>query len=66
MLVKVTQHIVTPNVHLLLSRYIDLSTQSKTTTISPLSEKLLRHQSSVRFYNTLDHSYTNYSIESIL
>lgn len=61
-----TQHIDSPNVHLLLSRYVDLSVQSKTATIGPpLSEKLLCHQSGVRFYDTLDHSYTNTSIESI-
>lgn len=54
-----------PHVFLLFSRYVDLSVQSKTPTISPLSEKLLRHQSSVHFYDTLDHSYTNASTESI-
>ncbi|XP_056907854.1 solute carrier family 15 member 5 [Takifugu flavidus] len=47
-------------------RYVDLSVQSKTATIGPpLSEKLLCHQPGVRFYNTLDNSYTNASIESI-
>uniref|UniRef100_A0A674MUK7 Solute carrier family 15 member 5 n=1 Tax=Takifugu rubripes TaxID=31033 RepID=A0A674MUK7_TAKRU len=47
-------------------RYVDLSVQSKTATIGPpLSEKLLCHQPGVRFYDTLDNSYTNASIESI-
>lgn len=47
-------------------RYVDLSMQSKTVTIGPpLSEKLLCHQSGVRSYDTLDHSYTNALIESI-
>lgn len=56
-----------PNVLPLLSRYVDLSKPdlSKTPMISTLSEKLLGHQSSVRFYDTLDHSYTNASVESI-
>lgn len=51
---------------LLLSRYVDLNMQIKTPTINPLSEKLLLHQSSVHFYDTLDHSFTNASIESVL
>lgn len=60
------QHVDNPKVPLLLSRYVDLSVQSKTATIGPpLSEKLLCHQSSVHFYDTLDHSHTNASIESI-
>lgn len=60
------QHVDNPKVPLLSSRYVDLSVQSKTVTIGPpLSEKLLCHQSSVRFYDTLDHSYTSASIESI-
>lgn len=49
-----------------MSRYVDLSMQIKTPTINPLSEKLLLHQSSVHFYDTLDHSFTNASIESVL
>lgn len=60
------QHVDNPKVPLLLFRYVDLSVQSKTATIGPpLSEKLLCHQSGVRFYDTLDHSYTNASIGSI-
>lgn len=63
-LVVDSKHFFIPNILLLLSRYVDLSVQSKTPTIL-LSEKLLHHQSSVRFYNTLDHSYTNASIETM-
>lgn len=64
-LVVDSKHFFFPNVLLLLSRYVDLDVQSKSPTISLLSEKLLHHQSSVRLYDTLDHSYTNVSIESI-
>lgn len=63
MLVVDSKHFFIPNVLLLLSRYVDLSVQSKTRTISLLSEKHLHHHSTVRFYETLDHSYTNASIE---
>ncbi|XP_029379804.1 solute carrier family 15 member 5 [Echeneis naucrates] len=47
-------------------RYVDLSVQGKGLTISPLSEKLLRYKACLRFYDTVDRSYTNASIESIL
>lgn len=47
-------------------RYIDLSVQGKALTISPLTEKLLHYKACLRFYDTVDHSYTNASIESIL
>ncbi|XP_071360231.1 solute carrier family 15 member 5 isoform X3 [Trachinotus anak] len=47
-------------------RYIDLSVQGKALTLSPLTEKLLHYKACLRFYDTVDHSYTNASIESIL
>uniref|UniRef100_A0A3Q4BTI4 Uncharacterized protein n=1 Tax=Mola mola TaxID=94237 RepID=A0A3Q4BTI4_MOLML len=49
-----------------VSYYIDLSVQGKALTISPLTEKLLRYKACLRFYDTLDHSYRNTSVESIL
>ncbi|XP_074488280.1 solute carrier family 15 member 5 [Sebastes fasciatus] len=48
------------------NRYIDLTVQGKALTISPLTEKLLRYKACLRFYDTVDCSYTNASIESIL
>lgn len=47
-------------------RYIDLSVRGKALTISPLTEKLLHYKACLRFYDTVDRSYTNASIESIL
>ncbi|KAE8296470.1 Solute carrier family 15 member 5 [Larimichthys crocea] len=47
-------------------RYIDLSVQGKALTISPLTEKLLHYKACLRFYDTVDRSYTTASIESIL
>ncbi|KAG7235980.1 hypothetical protein INR49_001677 [Caranx melampygus] len=47
-------------------RYIDLSVQGKALTISPLTEKLLHYKACLRFYDTVERSYTNTSIESIL
>ncbi|KAM7396450.1 hypothetical protein PAMP_019487 [Pampus punctatissimus] len=48
------------------NRYMDLSVQGKALTVSPLTEKLLRYKACLQFYDTVDHSYTNTSIESIL
>ncbi|XP_056138384.1 solute carrier family 15 member 5 [Lampris incognitus] len=48
------------------NRYVDLSVQGRGLTTSPLAEKLLRYKACLRFYHTMDHSYTNASIESIL
>jgi len=47
-------------------RYIDLSVQGRGLTVSPLAEKLLRYKACLRFYDTMEHSYTNASVESIL
>ncbi|KAK2842026.1 hypothetical protein Q5P01_012226 [Channa striata] len=47
-------------------RYIDLSVRGKALTISPLTEKLLHYRGCLRFYDTVDRSYTTTSIESIL
>ncbi|XP_053283597.1 solute carrier family 15 member 5 [Pleuronectes platessa] len=47
-------------------RYIDLSVQGKALTISPLTEKLLRYKACLSFYDTVDRSYTNNSIDSVL
>ncbi|XP_059917186.1 solute carrier family 15 member 5 [Gadus macrocephalus] len=47
-------------------RYIDLSVQGRALTVSPLAEKLLRYKACLRFYDTVEHSYANASIESIL
>ncbi|KAG7522964.1 solute carrier family 15 member 5 [Solea senegalensis] len=47
-------------------RYIDLSVQGKALTISPLTEKLLHYKACLRFYDTVDRSFTNNSIDSIL
>uniref|UniRef100_A0A4W6EMV0 Solute carrier family 15 member 5 n=1 Tax=Lates calcarifer TaxID=8187 RepID=A0A4W6EMV0_LATCA len=44
----------------------NLSVQGKALTISPLTEKLLHYKACLRFYDTVDRSYTNTSIESIL
>lgn len=49
-----------------LFRYMDLSVRGKALTTSPLTEKLLQYKACLRFYDTVDHSYTNASIESIL
>ncbi|KAG7244482.1 hypothetical protein INR49_030134 [Caranx melampygus] len=40
-------------------RYIDLSVQGKALTISPLTEKLLHYKACLRFYDTVERSYTN-------
>lgn len=53
-------------ISLMLSRYKDLTVQGKGLTISPLTEKLLHDKACLRFYDTVDCSYTNKSIESIL
>lgn len=50
----------------MVCRYTDLSVQGKGLTISPLTEKLLHYKACLRFYDTVDRSYTNNSIESIL
>ncbi|KAK2918070.1 hypothetical protein Q8A73_004816 [Channa argus] len=47
-------------------RYIDLSVRGKAPIISPLTEKLLHYKACLRFYDTVDRSYTTTSIESIL
>uniref|UniRef100_A0A8C2WQX5 Solute carrier family 15 member 5 n=1 Tax=Cyclopterus lumpus TaxID=8103 RepID=A0A8C2WQX5_CYCLU len=47
------------------NRYKDLTVQGKALTISPLTEKLLHYKACLRFYDTVDCSYTNKSIESI-
>ncbi|CAL8357952.1 unnamed protein product [Lota lota] len=47
-------------------RYIDLNVQGRGLTVSPLAEKLLRYKACLRFYDTMEHSYTNASIDSIL
>lgn len=51
---------------LMLSRYIDLRVQGRALTISSLTEKLIHYKACLRFYDTLDHSYSNISAESIL
>ncbi|XP_040019149.2 solute carrier family 15 member 5 isoform X1 [Gasterosteus aculeatus] len=48
------------------NRYKDLTVQGKALTISPLTEKLLHYKACLRFYDTVDCSYTNQSVESIL
>lgn len=50
----------------MLSRYTDLSGQRKTLTINPLTDKLLQYKACLRFYDTMDQSYTNTSLESVL
>lgn len=50
----------------MLCRYKDLTVQGKALTISPLTEKLLHYKACLRFYDTVDCSYTNQSVESIL
>ncbi|XP_026167009.1 solute carrier family 15 member 5 [Mastacembelus armatus] len=47
-------------------RYMDLSVQGKALTISPLTEKLLHYKAYLHYYDTVDHTYTKPSIESIL
>ncbi|XP_071756369.2 solute carrier family 15 member 5 [Centroberyx gerrardi] len=47
-------------------RYTDLSVQGRGLSSSPLAEKLLRYKACLRFYDTVDRSYTHASIESIL
>ncbi|KAM8891777.1 solute carrier family 15 member 5 isoform 2-T5 [Spinachia spinachia] len=47
------------------NRYKDLSVQGKALT-SPLTDKLLHYKACLRFYDTVDCSYTNQSVESIL
>uniref|UniRef100_A0A3P8W9K5 Solute carrier family 15 member 5 n=1 Tax=Cynoglossus semilaevis TaxID=244447 RepID=A0A3P8W9K5_CYNSE len=47
-------------------RYMDLSVQGKALTISPLNEKLLHYKSRLRYYDTLDCSYTITSVDSDL
>lgn len=51
---------------ILLSRYTDLSMQGEALTVSPLTEKLLHYKACLRFYDTMERSYTNTSIESVL
>ncbi|KAM6926471.1 solute carrier family 15 member 5 [Lycodopsis pacificus] len=48
------------------NRYKDLTVQGKALTISPLTEKLLHYKACLRFYDTVDCSSTNHSVESIL
>ncbi|XP_034021605.1 solute carrier family 15 member 5 [Thalassophryne amazonica] len=47
-------------------RYIDPGVQGHALTISSLSEKPLRYKTCLHFYDTVDHSYTHTSFESIL
>uniref|UniRef100_A0AAQ6IMI5 Solute carrier family 15 member 5 n=1 Tax=Anabas testudineus TaxID=64144 RepID=A0AAQ6IMI5_ANATE len=47
-------------------RYTDLSVQGKAQPISPLTEKLLQYKACLRFYDTMDRSYTITSTESVL
>lgn len=46
------------------SRYIDLRVQGKALTISPLTEKLQQYKACLRYYDTVDCSYTKASTES--
>lgn len=46
-------------------RYIDLSVQGKALTISPLTEKLHQYKACLRYYDTVDYSYTKASTDSI-
>lgn len=46
-------------------RYIDLSVQGKALTISPLTEKLQQYKACLRYYDTVDYSFTKASTESI-
>ncbi|XP_019749774.1 solute carrier family 15 member 5 isoform X2 [Hippocampus comes] len=47
-------------------RYMDLSVRGKPLTISPLTEKLLQYKACLRYYDTMDRSYTNISCESVI
>ncbi|XP_020786775.2 solute carrier family 15 member 5 [Boleophthalmus pectinirostris] len=47
-------------------RYLDLSVQGKAIGVSPLTEKLLQYKACLQFYNTVELSYINHSVESIL
>lgn len=47
------------------SRYIDLSVQGKALTISPLTEKLQQYKACLRYYDTVDYSYTKASTDSV-
>ncbi|XP_054631736.1 solute carrier family 15 member 5 [Dunckerocampus dactyliophorus] len=42
-------------------RYMDLSVQGKALPISPLTEKLLQYKARLRYYDSMEHSYTNNS-----
>ncbi|KAM8860831.1 solute carrier family 15 member 5 [Synchiropus picturatus] len=46
-------------------RYMDLSVSGGAVTSSPLSEKLLQYKACLRFYDTMDASYTHSSVDSV-
>ncbi|XP_037110160.1 solute carrier family 15 member 5 [Syngnathus acus] len=48
------------------NRYMDLSVRGKALTVSPLTEKLLQYKACLRYYDTMERSYTNNSCESII
>ncbi|XP_055078207.1 solute carrier family 15 member 5 [Periophthalmus magnuspinnatus] len=47
-------------------RYLDLSVQGKAVGVSPVTEKLLQYKACLQFYNTIELSYINNSVQSML
>uniref|UniRef100_A0A3B4A312 Uncharacterized protein n=1 Tax=Periophthalmus magnuspinnatus TaxID=409849 RepID=A0A3B4A312_9GOBI len=49
-----------------MSYYLDLSVQGKAVGVSPVTEKLLQYKACLQFYNTIELSYINNSVQSML
>ncbi|KAJ0029715.1 hypothetical protein NQD34_004712 [Periophthalmus magnuspinnatus] len=49
-----------------LTLYLDLSVQGKAVGVSPVTEKLLQYKACLQFYNTIELSYINNSVQSML